>query len=533
MVEWLLFFAVIIVLCVFLNNASSRFGVPVLLAFILCGMLVSNISNPGQGLQELKVVERICTVALIFIMFYGGFGTNWNCAKGVAVESSLLATLGVVVTAGVTGVLCHFILGWNWIESFLMGSVVSSTDAASVFSILRAKKLGLKNNSAPLLEMESGSNDPMSYMLTIVMLSVMKGNAMGGDLVIMLVKQIALGAAIGFAIAYGASYVIRKFSFATSGFDSLFILAVAILSYAVPTQFGGNGYLSAYIVGIFLGNSSFESKKDIVSFFDGISSLMQVIIFFLLGMTATPSAFGRSLLPAVIIFLILLLVARPLSILVVLAPFRKYSFKQMLFISFVGLRGAASIVFAIMAYVGNGLIEHDIFNVVFIIVLISIALQGSLIPSAASGFNQVDESNDVMKTFTDFSEENRMRFSQIEINAGSSWKNMMVKDLNIPKNMLFCLIVKADGERIVPNGYSLIEEGDKVVMCAAATKAEYLHIIEHKVPGDSKYIGRQIREYADKELEQVILIKRGDKTIVPHKSTVICADDIMFINRKS
>lgn len=532
MVEWLLFFAVIIVICVFLNNASSKFGVPVLLAFILCGMFAANVIEPGGRPQELKDAEQICSIALIFIMFYGGFGTNWRFARSVATESGLLATVGVAVTAGGTGILCHFILGWNWIESLLLGSVLSSTDAASVFSILRAKKLGLKNNSAPLLEMESGSNDPMSYMLTIVMLSVMRGNAMGGDLVLMLVKQIVFGGSIGVAIAYGAAYVMRRYSFATSGFDSLFIFAVAILSYAVPTHVGGNGYLSAYIVGIFLGNTNFESKKDIVHFFDGVSSLMQVIIFFLLGMTATPSAFGRSIMPAVIVFLIMLFVARPVAILGILAPFRKYSFKQMIFISFVGLRGAASIVFAIMAYVGNGLLEHDIFNVVFIIVLISIALQGSLIPLAAAKLDQVDESNDVMKTFTDFSEENNMRFSQIEITASSSWKGLMVKDLNIPKNMLFCLIVKSSGERVVPNGYSMIEEGDKVVMCAAATKGEYLHIIEHKVPDDSKYIGRQIREYADKESEQVILIKRGNETIVPHKSTIIHADDIMFINKK-
>ena len=165
---------------------------------------------------------------------------------------TLLASVGVIVTAGLTGLFCHYALQWGWAESLMLGAVVSSTDAASVFSILRAKKLGLKNNTAPMLEMESGSNDPCAYMLTAVMISVMNHTASGSSTAWMLFAQIAFGAGLGFGIAKAASWALQRVKFTTDGFDTLFIFAVAIASYAIPDLLGGNGYLSAYIVGIIL-----------------------------------------------------------------------------------------------------------------------------------------------------------------------------------------------------------------------------------------------------------------------------------------
>ena len=173
--------ALIIFTCIFLNKVSSSLGIPVLLLFILLGVVVG-----WRDEVSIEITERAgdaCTVALIFIMFYGGFGTNWKAARPVAVESGLLATFGVALTAGIVGLFCHFALGWNWVEGMIMGAVISSTDAATVFSILRTRKMGLRNNSAPMLELESGSNDPCSYMLTAVMLSVLAGTASGGQVV--------------------------------------------------------------------------------------------------------------------------------------------------------------------------------------------------------------------------------------------------------------------------------------------------------------------------------------------------------------
>ena len=220
--------AIIIFCCVLLNNASHKVGIPVLLAFILLGIFVGNVDFINIALEDFKAAEKMCSIALIFIMFYGGFGTRWKTARPVAAQAAILATAGVAVTAGVTGLFCHFVLHWNWLESMLMGAVISSTDAASVFSILRSKNLGLKNGTSPLLEMESGSNDPMSYMLTALMLSLMGGSASGAGITMMLLKQIVLGAGIGYLIARGAILVMRRISFATAGFDSLFVLAIAL-----------------------------------------------------------------------------------------------------------------------------------------------------------------------------------------------------------------------------------------------------------------------------------------------------------------
>ncbi|MCQ2153824.1 MAG: potassium/proton antiporter [Bacteroidales bacterium] len=527
-IESLAVFAVVIVLCVLLNNVSSRLGIPVLLAFLLLGMLYGNIS-PDMGL-EYDTAGSICSVALIFIMFYGGFGTSWRTARKVAVEASLLATAGVFLTALVTGLFCRFVLGWGWIEALLMGSVVSSTDAASVFSILRSRRLGLKNNIAPLLEVESGSNDPMSYMLTMVMLSLLGPGMSGGAVLWMLVKQIVIGAGLGLAIAKGTVYVMRRFKFATSGFDSLFILAVAIFSYAIPNSIGGNGYLSAYIVGIMLGNSEFPGKKSLVGFFDGLTNLMMVIIFFDLGLLARPSVLLESAIPAVAIFFCLLLIARPLSVFAVLMPFRKYTPRQNGFISFVGLRGAASIAFAIMAMGEEVFLEHDIVNIVFGIVLISIAAQGSLIPMMARRFGVVDSGSDVMKTFNDFAEEADVQFIEVEIDESNTWADHQVLELNIQKGILMCMIYRGE-EHFIPDGHTVIRAGDRVVLASKAFRSgNGLMIVEETIQPGSPWAGIELKNYPIKN-RQVVLIKRGEKRIIPHGNTVIREDDVLYINR--
>ena len=346
MALYLLIFSAIVVICIFFNKFSGKFGIPVLLLFLLLGLLCGS-QYDGFASNWGWVVGDISTLALVFIMFYGGFGTRWKSAKPIALEAGMLSTLGVALTAAFVGLFCHFALGWAWLESFLMGAVISSTDAATVFSILRSRKLGLKNRTAPLLEMERGSNDPMSYMLTTVMLSLFSGGVTAGGVVWQIFSQITFGVAGGLLLASGAVFLLKRISFQNNGFDMLLFIAIALVSYALPDLLGGNGYLSAYIVGIVLGNTEFPERRPLVSFFDAITSLMQIVIFFLLGMLAIPLNLLHSLLPAMIIFVFLTLVARPLAVCGVLAPFNKYPFRQLGLLSFVGLRGAASIVFAI------------------------------------------------------------------------------------------------------------------------------------------------------------------------------------------
>lgn len=523
---FLILIAVIILTSVWLNNISSRIGIPTLLAFMLLGVVFANNGLWDIRFDNYDMAKETCTVALIFIMFYGGFGTRWDAVKPVLKESVILASLGVVMTAGIVGVLCHFILGWNWIESLLFGSVMSSTDAASVFSILRGKKLGLKNNSAPLLELESGSNDPASYMLTVIMLSIMNGKASGGAIAWNIFAQVAFGALIGWGIAKLAAMALKRMHFQTNGYSSLFLLAVAIAAYAVPSIVGGNGYLSAYIVGIVLGNTDFKGKKELVNFFDGVTGLMQVLIFFLIGLLARPAQMHKAVLPAVAIFFFLLLIARPISVFAILTPFKKYSFRQQLMISFVGLRGAASIVFAIMAMVDPALIEHDIFNIVFIVVLLSISLQGSLIPFVAKKLDMTDPGDNVMKTFNDYSEDPDVNFGKVSIGEDSSWAGMQIKDLGLPKNILIALILRGD-EKIRPTGDTVLLPEDEVITITRGFDDKTTSLEEERIRKDNKNVGARIADCDFGGL--IVMILRNGDSIIPNGDTIVEAGDKLVV----
>ena len=518
--------ALIIFTCIFLNKVSSKLGIPVLLLFILLGVLLG--WRDEVPLEVTKVAGDVCTIALIFIMFYGGFGTNWKAAKPVALESGLLATIGVALTAVTVGLFCHFILGWGWVEGMIMGSVISSTDAATVFSILRTRKMGLKNNTAPMLELESGSNDPCSYMLTAVMLSVLGGTASGGMVVWMIFSQLMFGALGGILIAQGAAFILRSFSL-PKGFDMMFIVAVAVLGYALPSLIGGNGYLSVYIIGIILGNREFNGRKGLVIFFDGVTTFMQILIFFILGYISHPSNLPSVFITAAIIFIFISLVARPVAVASILAPFRKYPIKQLGLVSFVGLRGVASIVFAIMTLASGLTLEHDIFDIVFCIVLISIALQGSLIPWAAKEFDMNDQNADVMRTFSDFSEQSELAFGKLVVHPGDNWDNKMVRDLILPEDVKLLMAIR-DGQKIITKGNTLLLAGDQVVFCAKSYKnATVTDIREHPLSKNSLWIGKMIKEYPNIDGSHVVMIRRGEEQIIPDGSTVLCAGDILVI----
>lgn len=248
MTNYILIVAAIILLCLFLNKLSSRLGIPVLLAFILLGMLFGTDGLLKISFDNYKIAEEICTVSLIFIMFYGGFGTNWKQAKPVAGKAVLLSTVGVLLTAAATGLFCYGVLHFRFWESMLIGAVLSSTDAASVFSILRSKQLNLKDNTASMLEMESGSNDPCSYMLTVIILAVIKGGFTGGSLVRLVVLQIVFGVVVGVIVAAFGAWVLSQMKNTGDGIDTIFVFSMALLAYAGAAVLGGQ-WISVHVSG--------------------------------------------------------------------------------------------------------------------------------------------------------------------------------------------------------------------------------------------------------------------------------------------
>lgn len=458
----LVIIAVILLLCILFNKLFSRLGIPSLLIFLVLGMLCGSDGIGGIYFDNYTLANDICSIGLIFIMFYGGFSTNWKAAKPVAGKAIAMSTIGVILTALFTGLFCRWALRLPLLESFLIGSVISSTDAASVFSILRSRKLNLKNNLASLLEVESGSNDPASYMLTMIILSLMQTSS-EHSLIQTVIFQVVFGVSFGLLLGFGCAFLLKRFTIENDGFYPIFVSAVALLGYGLCGLIDGNGYLCVYLIGIILGNSRILHKKSLVHFFDGISWLMQIMLFFTLGLLSFPSRLPQVALPGIIVSLFLIFVARPLSVASVLSWFR-VPLKEQLLISWVGLRGAASIVFAIFAVSCNISLNQDIFHTVFFVALFSVSVQGTLIPWVARKLDLVGtEESSVFKTFTDYDEDSSHRLLEVPIHHEHIWSGKTVAEANVPEENLIVMIQRGR-ERIVPKGSTEILDGDLLIL---------------------------------------------------------------------
>ena len=461
MVKLMIICGLVLLISITSSKVLYKFGVPILLIFIVLGMLFGSDGIVGIYFDNYELTSELCSMALVLIMFYGGFGTNWSMAKPSAVPSILMSTVGVIITAILTGLFCNLVLGTTLLEGLLIGAVVASTDAASVFAILRSQKLNLKGSLASLLEVESGSNDPIAYMFTLTILTLMDNSGVG-SIVPMLIKQIVFGLLVGTILAKVAVYAIRNANFEIKGFYTIFVIAIAILSYALSEWLGGNGYLSVYMAGIIIGNSKIPHKKSLFHFLDGISWIMQIALFFILGLLSFPSKFPTVIGLSIAISLFMLCIARPVATFLTLHPFN-FSIKEKLFISWVGLRGAASIVFSIYAVTYGVSIENDIFHIIFFIALFSVAIQGTLIPVIARKLDLVDNTTTVLKTFNDYSGDMSTKLIELNINKGNKWVNKSIMDANIPEEILIVMI-KRKGEVLIPKGATVIEEGDILVL---------------------------------------------------------------------
>ncbi|WP_346912443.1 potassium/proton antiporter [Clostridium sp.] len=469
MLELMIICGLVLLICITSSKVLYKFGVPMLLIFIILGMLFGSDGVVGIYFDNYELTRELCSFGLVFIMFYGGFGTNWKEAKPVARESILMSTFGVIITSGLTGLFCYFVLKTSLLEGMLIGSIVGSTDAASVFSILRSQKLNLKGEIASILEVESGSNDPIAYMLTLIVLTLMNNGGIS-SIVPKVIAQIIFGILIGVILSKITIYIMRNANFEVDGFYTIFITAIAILSYALSEWVGGNGYLSVYIAGIIIGNSKIPHKRSLVHFFDGVSWIMQIMLFFILGLLAFPSELPSVIGSSILISIFMIIIARPIATFSVLSWF-KIPFKQQLFVSWVGLRGAASIVFAIYAITSGIPLENDIFHTIFFIALLSVAIQGTLIPKVARKLDLVDDTKTVLKTFTDYQEDRSTTLLEYNVDSNNNWIEKSIMEADIPEEILIVMI-KRDNEIIVPKGSTLIKQGDILVL--SGNNIEYI-----------------------------------------------------------
>lgn len=551
----LMLVGLVIALCIFINRITDKLKVPSLLLFIGLGMVFGVIFRvAGLGnFTDYDLGNVVCSVCLVFVIFYGGFGTNFKEAKPVAGRALLLSFAGTALTAGIVGVfvrylsvLLPFFPSLGWVESMLIGSVISSTDAASVFNILRSRRLNLKYGTSSLLEMESGSNDPTSYMLTVVFTAILAAQngiagaeAMGaGEIAGMLFSQVGFGALFGAAFGFLSIFILKRFSFNVGQGGTIFILAVALITYALPTMLGeltgvsalaGNGYLAVYICGIMIGNARIPQKRDCVRFFDALTNVAQMMIFFLLGLLATPEDLIRPdvLVPALVIFVFMTLIARPAAVAGLLAPFRA-KINQIGVVSWAGLRGVASIVFAVYAMTElGGTLPYDLFSIVFVIVIVSIALQGSLLPIMSRKMNMLGDNDNVLRTFTDYQEESDVCFVRVRVGENHPWYGKKLREVVMPKEFLAVLIIRGD-ETIVPGGDTVILGGDVIVTAAPEFEnRDEFGMYEEYIGKNHGWAGKTVRELSLPRGTLIVMIKRKKETVVPNGNAVVEEGDVL------
>ena len=521
-----LIIGIILILALFAINFSNKHGVPALLLFIVLGMTFGVF---GFEFEDYQFADQFATTALMVIMFYGGFGTRWKMAKPVAKEAIILSSLGVVGTALVTGLFCHYVLGFDILEGMLIGSIVGSTDFASVSNILRSKSLNLKYNTASLLELESGSNDPTAYTMTMVFLSVIIGSDMSIPMLIL--SQVALGAIMGFTLAFAIGKLLKLLPLGADGLYAVFMASAMLITYSATGLIGGNGFLALYVLGIYLGNMEFKGKKDIVFFFDGLTEIMQIGLFFILGLLSNLSSFISTFPIALAIMLFMTIIARPVVVYGLMFPF-KLKKDQLNIISLAGIRGAAAIAFAIMAVNSQATISVDIYHIVFGICVLSALIQGSLMPVASKKWDMLDPNETVLQTFNYYQNKAEIGFLETRIHPNSSLIGTKVKDLNLTFDFIVAKIERK-GKTIVPRGHITLEENDLIVVGGEIHFDESgQDLIEFTIPKGHEWENHYIKDLKLPSDRLIVMVQRKDSDIiVPVGKTLLLEDDKVIMLR--
>ncbi len=519
-----LIIGVILILALLAIRLSNKHGIPALLLFIVLGM---GFGVLGLKFDNFEFADGLATVALMVIMFYGGFGTNWNMARPVAREAIILSSLGVVTTALLTGLFCHFVLGFSMLEGMLIGSIVGSTDYASVSNILRSKNLNLKYNSASLLELESGSNDPTAYTMTMVFLSIIMGTEL--SIPVLILSQVALGLLVGFVFAWLFGKYLRSMSAQADGLSAVLMAAAMLITYAVTSLLGGNGYLALYILGIRLGNMEFRDKREVVFFFDGFSEIMQIALFFVLGLLSDFNKFLQAFPIALAIMLFMTILARPLSVWGLMLPF-KLKRNQLNMLSLAGIRGAAAIAFAILVINSKVPFSMDIYHIVFGICLLSSLVQGSLMPPASRKLDMLDPNDTVLKTFNYYQDKAEVGFLETQIHPGSNLVGKQVKDLRLEFDFIVAKIER-DGHTVVPRGHVVLQENDRIVLGGERHFDQTGHdLTEFTIPHGHKFANQTVKDLALPSDTLIVMVqRRGGEIIVPLGDTQLMEGDKVIL----
>lgn len=459
--------SILLFISVIVGKTSYKFGVPTLLLFLAIGMLAGSDGIGGIHFDDPKIAQFIGVVSLNFILFSGGLDTNWASVKPILKEGALLSTLGVLLTAITLGAFIWIITDFTVYESMLLGSIVSSTDAAAVFSILRSKSLALESNLRPTLELESGSNDPMAYVLTIAFLSLVTHQDQSiASIIPLFFQQMIVGGIAGFAFGRVSKFIINEIKLDYEGLYSVLVIALMFITFSLTDFLGGNGFLAIYICAVYLGNQDLIHKKTIFKMYDGLAWLMQIVLFLTLGLLVFPSQIIPYIGVGLLISAFLMIVARPVSVFLSLIFF-KMELRKKLYISWVGLRGAVPIVFATYPLLEGIDKANMIFNIVFFISLTSVLIQGTTLSIVAKWLGvalpeQAKPISEIDKIILDLPKSSMREF---EVLPEFCAVNKRIVDLNFPKSA-FIVLIKRNGEYLRPGGSTTVEANDVLMVLA-------------------------------------------------------------------
>lgn len=479
----LLLASVLVFFAILITKVGNKIGTPTLLLFLLLGM-AAGADGIGLKFDNYEAAESIGHFAMTVILLAGGLETSLPHTWPVMKQGILLSSLGVLLATVLTGGFIYFVFGKTlggiaatFLGCLLIAAIMSSTDSASVFSVLRGKRLHLREHMGPLLELESGSNDPMAYVLTIILVRILSTESIlaGGPWravgvgILVLLLQLAVGFAVGIAVGYGAKWLLGKVNLSGSALYAILILSIGFFANGFASLLRGNGLLALYITGVLIGNKpNLPYRKDIYKFFDGLTWLMQLLMFLVLGLLARPSRMGGVILPALVIGLFIMFVSRPASVYLSLLPFRKMSFRAKTLLSWVGLKGAGPILFALCPVVAGLEGATDIFNIVFLITLLSLLLEGFTLSPAARRLGLVYPEDPEVETFgLEMPEEMGMMRDHL-VTEDDLQRGSTLRDLQLPHGIRVVMVRR--GERfLVPHGSMPLEEGDRLLIVMGDT----------------------------------------------------------------
>lgn len=457
--------SILLLISIFAGKTSYKFGVPTLIFFLGVGMLAGEDGIGGITFNDPQIAQMIGVISLNFILFSGGLDTDWKAVRPILKEGIVLSSIGVLLTAVTLGTFVYYVTDFTIYESLLLGSIVSSTDAAAVFSILRSKNLALRTNLRPTLELESGSNDPMAYVLTIMFLGlVMNPEKSIASMIPVFLQQMILGTVAGFAFGRVSKIIINRIKLDFEGLYPVLVIALMFITFSVTDFFGGNGFLAIYICGLYLGNKYIIHKKTILRMYDGLAWLMQIVLFLTLGLLVLPSQIVPVIGIGLVISLFLMLVARPVSVFISLMFF-KMRLRRRVYISWVGLRGAVPIVFATYPLLA-GIEKADmIFNIVFFIALTSILVQGTSLGVVAKWLKVSRPAEEKILTPSEEFMEEHPKTEMREIGIGDSNKTVgkRIVDLEFPSSAIIAMIKRGE-KYFTPDGSTVIEAGDVLIV---------------------------------------------------------------------